>query len=198
MEKKQNSTSGNNPRKNALIKSLAGSALLVALGILLLLRPDFATDTVAAVLGWILIGGGAILIAVAVLNWEVMGLPELLVGIIAAAAGIFIVIRPDFLASAFGVIIGIYLGLQSISTLLCALRLKRSGHVFVPTLVLGLVLLTLALVLILVPMSLSRFLVRTVGLVMVIGGIANLVLRSKFFMSLKAPDPSVVDALPDD
>ena len=198
MEKKQNSTSGNNPRKNALIKSLAGSALLVALGILLLLRPDFATDTVAAVLGWILIGGGAILIAVAVLNWEVMGLPELLVGIIAAAAGIFIVIRPDFLAAAFGVIIGIYLGFQSISTLLCALRLKRSGHVFVPTLVLGLVLLTLALVLILVPMSLSRFLVRTVGLVMVIGGIANLVLRSKFFMSLKAPDPSVVDALPDD
>lgn len=198
MKKKQNSTSGNNPRKNALIKSLAGSALLVALGILLLLRPDFATDTVAAVLGWILIGGGAILIAVAILNWEVMGLPELLVGIIAAAAGIFIVIRPDFLASAFGVIIGIYLGFQSISTLLCALRLKRSGHVFVPTLVLGLVLLTLALVLILVPMSLSRFLVRTVGLVMVIGGIANLVLRSKFFMNLKAPDPSVVDALPDD
>lgn len=198
MKKKQNSASGNNPRKNALIKSLAGSALLVALGILLLLRPDFATDTVAAVLGWILIGGGAILIAVAILNWEVMGLPELLVGIIAAAAGIYIVIRPDFLASAFGVIIGIYLGFQSISTLLCALRLKRSGHVFVPTLVLGLVLLTLALVLILVPMSLSRFLVRTVGLVMVIGGIANLVLRSKFFMSLKAPDPSVVDALPDD
>ena len=198
MKKKQNSPAGNDARKNALIKSLAGSALLVALGVLLLLRPDFATATVAAVLGWILIGGGAILIAVAILNWEVMGLPELLVGIIAAAAGIFIVIRPDFLASVFGVIIGIYLGFQSISTLLCALRLKRSGHVFVPTLVLGLVLLTLALVLILVPMSLSRFLVRTVGLVMVIGGIANLVLRSKFFMSLKAPDPTIVDALPDD
>lgn len=196
MKTKQDSAPGKD--KNAMLKSLAGSVLLVALGVLLLLRPDFATATVAAVLGWILIGGGAILIAVAILNWDVTGVPELVFGIVAAAAGIFIVIRPNFLASAFGIIIGLYLGFQAISTLITALKLKESGYVFVPTLVLGLVLLALALVLILVPMSLSRLLVRIVGLLMALSGLSHLVLRSRFFMSLPRQDPKIVDAAPNE
>lgn len=191
---KKNPPAKKEPGKNTLLKSLIGSAILVALGVLLLLRPDFATNTVASVLGWILIGGGAILMAVTILNWELMGLPELIVGIIAAAVGIFIVIRPSFLASAFGAIIGIYLGFQSISNLITAVNLKKAGKVFVPTLILGFVLLALALVLIFVPMSLSRFLVRTVGVLMILGGVTNLVLRSKVFMNLSKKDTKIVDA----
>ena len=198
MKKRKDPKAPMDPRKSALLKSLAGSLLLIALGVLLLLRPDFATATVASVLGWILIGGGAILIAVAILNWDVTGVPELVFGIVAAAAGIFIVIRPNFLASAFGIIIGLYLGFQAISTLITALKLKESGYVFVPTLVLGLVLLALALVLILVPMSLSRLLVRIVGLLMALSGLSHLVLRSRFFMSLPRQDPKIVDAAPNE
>lgn len=186
------------PEKNALLKTLAGSILLMGLGLLLLLRPDFATNTVASVLGWILIGGGATLIAVDILNWDVLGLPELIVGIAAAAVGTFIVIRPDFLASVFGTLIGIYLGIQSAITLISAVNLKNTGRIYIPTLVLGLVLMTLALVLIFVPMSLSRLLVRTVGVLMILGGLANLVLRSGFFMSLPVNDPKIVDAPSDD
>ena len=197
MKKKQISTATKDSRKTALLKSLAGSALLVALGILLLLRPDFATNTVASALGWILIGGGAILIAVAILNRDVMGLPELIVGIVAAAVGIFIVVRPDFLASLFGTLIGIYLGFQSAVTLISAISLKKSGKLYLPTLVLGLVLMVLALVLIFVPMSLSRFLVRTVGVLMIASGLTNLVLRSKFFMDLSNDDPKIVDVQDD-
>ena len=197
MKKKQISTATKDSRKTALLKSLAGSALLVALGILLLLRPDFATNTVALALGWILIGGGAILIAVAILNRDVMGLPELIVGIVAAAAGIFIVIRPDFLANLFGTLIGIYLGFQSAVTLISAISLKKSGKLYLPTLVLGLVLTVLALVLIFVPLSLSRFLVRTVGVLMIASGLTNLVLRSKFFMDLSNDDPKIVDVQDD-
>lgn len=193
MKKKQISNPTKDTRKAALLKSLAGSALLVALGLLLLLRPDFATNTVAAVLGWILIGGGAILIAVALLNRDVMGLPELIAGIVAAAVGIFIVIRPDFLANLFGTLIGIYLGFQSAVTLISAVSLKQSGKYYLPTLILGLVLMVLALVLIFVPMSLSRLLVRTVGVLMILGGLTNLVLRSKVFMDLPKDDPTIVD-----
>ena len=60
---------------------------------------------------------------------------------------------------------------------------------------LGLVLLALALVLILVPMSLSRLLVRIVGGLIILVGLANLVLRSKFFLSL--PQKKIVDARED-
>ena len=196
---KKNAPAKKDPRKNALLKSLISSALLAALGVLLLLKPDFATNTLASVLGWILIGVGGILIAVTLLNWEVMGLPELIVGIVAAAVGIFIVIRPDFLASAFGVLIGIFLGFLSLSNLLSAVKQKNAGKIFVPTLVLGFVLLALALVLIFVPMSLSRFLVRAVGVVMILGGLTNLVLRSKVFLSLNKTekDPKIIDARED-
>lgn len=196
---KKNAPAKKDPRKNALLKSLISSALLAALGVLLLLKPDFATNTLASVLGWILIGVGGILIAVTLLNWEVMGLPELIAGIVAASLGIFIVIRPDFLASAFGVLIGIFLGFLSLSNLLSAVKQKNAGKIFVPTLVLGFVLLALALVLIFVPMSLSRFLVRSVGVVMILGGLTNLVLRSKVFLSLNKTekDPKIIDARED-
>ena len=196
---KKNAPAKKDPRKNALLKSLISSALLAALGVLLLLKPDFATNTLASVLGWILIGVGGILIAVTLLNWEVMGLPELIAGIVAASLGIFIVIRPDFLASAFGVLIGIFLGFLSLSNLLSAVKQKNAGKIFVPTLVLGFVLLALALVLIFVPMSLSRFLVRAVGVVMILGGLTNLVLRSKVFLSLNKTekDPKIIDARED-
>lgn len=186
------------PRKNALIKSLVGAALLAALGVLLVLCPDFATNTLASVLGWILIGGGAILIAVTVLNWDVIGWPELIVGIVAAAAGIFIVIRPDFLAAAFGVLIGIYVAFQALSNLVSALRRQKAGKMFLPSLILGLVLLALALVLIFVPMSFSRLLVQTVGVVMIISGVTHLVLRSKFLADRPRKEPKVVDAREDD
>ena len=196
---KKNAPTKKDPQKNALLKSLISSALLTALGGLLLLKPDFATNTLASVLGWILIGGGGILMAVTLLNWEVMGLPELIVGIVAAAVGIFIVLRPEFLASAFGVLIGIFLGFLSLTNLLSAVKQKNAGKVFVPTLVLGFVLLALALVLIFVPMSLSRFLVRSVGVVMILGGLTSLVLRSKVFLSLSKSekDPTIVDARED-
>ena len=196
---KKNAPAKKDPRKNALLKSLISSALLAALGVLLLLKPDFATNTLASVLGWILIGVGGILIAVTLLNWEVMGLPELIAGIVAASLGIFIVIRPDFLASAFGVLIGIFLCFLSLSNLLSAVKQKNAGKIFVPTLVLGFVLLALALVLIFVPMSLSRFLVRSVGVVMILGGLTNLVLRSKVFLSLNKTekDPKIIDARED-
>ena len=195
---KKNATPKNS-QKNALLKSLISSALLVALGVLLLLKPDFATNTVASVLGWIMIGGGGILMAVTLLNWEVMGLPELIAGIVAASVGIFIVIRPEFLASAFGTLIGIFLGFLSLTNLLSAVKQKNAGKIFVPTLVLGFVLLVLALVLIFVPMSLSRFLVRSVGVVMILGGLTNLVLRSKVFMNLNKAekDPTIIDARED-
>lgn len=196
---KKNAPAKKDPRKNALLKSLISSALLAALGVLLLLKPDFATNTLASVLGWILIGVGGILMAVTLLNWEVMGLPELIVGIVAAAVGIFIVLRPEFLASAFGILIGIFLGFLSLSNLLSAVKQKNAGKIFVPTLVLGFVLLALALVLIFVPMSLSRFLVRSVGVVMILGGLTNLVLRSKVFLSLNKTekDPKIIDARED-
>lgn len=198
MRKKNEITTEKGSRKNDLLKTLVDSALLVALGVLLLLRPDFATTTMASIIGWVLLGGGAILIAITILNWDVMGVLELVAGIAAASVGLFIVIAPHFLADAFGVLIGIYLGFQAISTLVIGLRQRRAGRAFWPTLILGLVLLGLTLLLILVPLNASRFLVQVIGLLMGLSGLAYLVLRSTFYLSRPQKNLSIVEARDDD
>jgi uncharacterized membrane protein HdeD (DUF308 family) len=202
MTKKKDSTTTPDPKpekdaqKSALVKNLVGSTLLVALGMLLLLRPDFATTTVASVLGWILIGGGAILIAVTILNWDTMGIPELIVGIVAAAVGIFVVIRPELLASAFGIIIAIYLGFEGVRTVIAALKLQKSGKAYLPRLILGLVQIALALGLGFTRMHIY-WLLRAIGVLMALSGLTNLVLSSRYFTNLpqkKAQADSQKDA----
>lgn len=197
MTKKTETPEKNENQKSALLKTLVSTLLMVALGVLLLLRPDFATATVASVLGWILLGGGAILITVTILNWNTMGLKELIVGIIAAAAGIFIVIRPDFLASLFGVIIGIYLGFQGISTLIDALKLQKSGKMYLPTLIVGLVQVGLALALCFVPMGIT-WLLRIIGALMILSGLSDLVLGSRYFSNLPKKEKKPAEPEQDD
>ena len=174
-------------RRRALIKAIGGSLLMVALGVLLMLYPGFGTKTVASILGWTMIAGGAVLITVSILNWDSLGLPELLIGIAVLAVGIFVVIRPLALVSLFGVIIGVYVGFHGIISVLESLKLKKLGYNFLPNLILGLVMFVLALVLIFVPMSFSHLLMRIVGGFMVVAGLSNLVFRAIASRNLRKP-----------
>ena len=174
-------------RRSALIKAIGGSLLMVALGVLLMLYPGFGTKTVASILGWTMIAGGAVLITVSILNWDSLGLPELLIGIAVLAVGIFVVIRPLALVSLFGVIIGVYVGFHGIISVLESLKLKKLGYNFLPNLILGLVMFVLALVLIFVPMSFSHLLMRIVGGFMVVAGLSNLVFRAIASRNLRKP-----------
>ena len=165
-------------RRSDLLRSIGGSLLMAALGVLLLLRPDFGTATVASVLGWVLIAGGGICIAVSLLNRDVLGLPELLVGVAVAAVGIFIVIKPLFLASSFGILMGIYTAVHGVISLFEGLRLRKLGYSGLTSLILGGVMLVLGISMILVPMSFSRLLLRIFGGMMVVCGAGNLLTRT--------------------
>jgi uncharacterized membrane protein HdeD (DUF308 family) len=171
------------PRKTGILKTFVASLLMIGLGFVMLLHPDFANPTVASILGWSMTGVGALLIAVSLLNWNIMGIPELLIGIAMAAVGIFIIIKPEFVAESFGRIIAIYVGFHGLLSLMDSGKLKKLDRNYLPHTIMGVVMIVVALLLIFVPVS-TFWMIRTLGVLVAISGLGNLVLRSKFYLSL--------------
>lgn len=171
------------PRKTGILKTFLASLLMIALGVLMMLYPDFANPTVASVLGWSMVGVGALLVAVSLLNWNIMGIPELLIGLAMIAVGIFVIITPDFVADSFGRIIAVYVGFHGLLSLMDSGKLKKLDRNFMPHTVLGIVMIAVALVLVFVPVRI-HWLIRVLGALVALNGLGNLVLRSKFYLSL--------------
>lgn len=183
----------NQERRSGIGKAVWGALLLIGMGLLLLLRPDFGTNTVAIVIGWVLIGAGALGVLVSVLSWPVMGITEILLGLAAAGFGIYILLNPGALVSIIGLALGIYLVVQSLATLLESLKLKKFGYNFVPNLISALVMLVLGILLLVFNQNIAAWLMRLVGGFMVACGAANLLLRTSAVKNLRKPK-DIVDA----
>jgi uncharacterized membrane protein HdeD (DUF308 family) len=112
-----------------------------------------------------------------------MGIPELLIGIALVAVGIFIIVKPAFVAESFGRIIAIYVGFHGLLCLMDSGKLKKLDRNFMPHTIMGAVMIVVALVLIFVPVSIF-WLIRVLGAMVILSGLGNLVLRSKFYLSL--------------
>lgn len=174
------------PRKSGILKTFAASLLMIGLGLLMMLHPDFANPTVASILGWSLAGIGVLLAAVILLNWSIMGILELLIAIAMVAVGIFTVVKPAFAAASFGRVIALYVGFQGMLCLMDSGKLKKLDRNYLPHMIAGIVMLAVALILIFTPVDIY-WLVRTMGVLVILSGLSNLVLRSKFYLTLPKP-----------
>ncbi|MBQ9762593.1 MAG: DUF308 domain-containing protein [Oscillospiraceae bacterium] len=183
----------NKEQRSGIGKAVWSALLLIGMGLLLLLRPDFGPNTVAMIVGWVLIGAGAIGVLVSVLSWPVMGVMEILLGLAAAGFGIYILLNPDALIDIIGIALGIYLVLQSLTTIIESIKLKKFGYNFIPNLVSALVMLVLGVLLLVFRQSIAGWLMRLVGGFMVACGAANLLLRTSAVKNLRKPK-DVVDA----
>lgn len=180
-------------QRSDIAKAVWGALLLIGLGLLLLLRPDFGTNTVALILGWVLIAVGAIGVLVCLLSWPLNGVTQLVLSIAVTGFGIFILLKPHMLISIFGICLGIYLILQGISALLESLKLKKLGYGFRLNLIAALVTLVLGIVLLFFPMDIAHWAIRMIGGIMVLCGVSNLLLRTGAVKDLGQPR-DVVDA----
>ena len=171
--------------------------MLMAIGFLLILRPDLGSAAVAVVVGWTLIGIGAIGILICILSWPVLGWGTLLVSIAAVALGVYLLLNPLTLASLFGIAVGLYLLLfQGFGSLLESLRLRKMGLKFLPNLIVSLVLIVLGASLIFAPLASSRLVMMLFGIGLVISGAINMMLRAWAAGKLSNPkeDPNILDA----
>lgn len=158
-----------------LFRFEVGSVFLILFGGILLLNPDFGSAAVSAILGWVLVVGGAAGLLIGVLSWPGLGIAELIGSIILLGGGIYLLRNPLMLASLMGILLGLLLLSQGLGALRDALQVKRYGGRYQLSLILGIGMSALGAYLILSPMATSRFVMTIAGLIMIACGITNLI-----------------------
>lgn len=167
---------------NSLLKRIKTNALLTAalyaaLGLVLLFRPELSATVLCTALGLILVVCGLIDIAVFLRNRDgsLYAGAHLVIGIILAAVGIWLMSRPTLISVVIPRIIGALICVHGASDLGDAITLRKNGASHWSTaLLLGLVTLALGAVLLLNPFETFTTVVRIIGLFLLYDGISDI------------------------
>lgn len=172
-------------KNTKMLRLLAGPALTVFLGLVLLLSPDSASALVGKILGWV-----AIFIALAEAFGE--GKQSPLKGIFFGIIGVLILRDPLYVAKFLGRVLGLALFAWGFGGIVGARRVGKLS--LTPGTVLSGAVVLLGLVLFLVPMTTSRLLMSGLGILIVIIGLKEGFDRLREKKQLEAPDdPNIID-----
>lgn len=169
------------------ISLLATPVVLVALGLLLLLRPDSVSALLATVLGWAIVLAGAGFVAAALLIRE--GTAGKVIGaLVCFALGGWLLNNPLALASGIGRLVGIVLLIRGGQDLLAS-HYGQSKLLSLITAVVGLILIVL-------PLTTSRLVFALCGALVLAVGIGMLLERLRWRrLNGGEDDPNIIDAL---
>lgn len=167
---------------NDLFKRIKTNALLTAvlytaLGAVLLFWPELSTSILCTALGLILLVCGLIDIAVFLLHRDgsLYAAAHLVVGVILAAVGVWLMARPTLVAVVIPRIIGVLICVHGASDLGDALTLRKSGSPrWTAAALLGLVTLVLGAVLVFDPFEAFTTVVRIIGVFLVYDGVSDI------------------------
>lgn len=172
-------------KNTKMLRLLAGPALTVFLGLVLLLSPDSASALVGKILGWVVV---ALALAEAFGGGKKSPVKAIVLGII----GVLILRDPLYVAKGLGRVLGLSLLTWSFSSMA---RARRAGSLsLTPGTVVSCALALIGLVLFLVPMTTSRLLMSGLGILIVIIGLKEGFDRLREKKQLEAPDdPNIID-----
>lgn len=156
----------------ALLKTQTGSILMIVLGAVLAIYPDSASVLVSAVLGWVIIAMGVVMLVGGFLGGPDIG--SILQGAFFLVIGAWLHRNPLMIATLLGLLLGVLALRQGWNGVTRAKWIKRSGGFWVPGMVLAVLELIVGVRLILSPMSVSRLVMTIAGIVMVLCGAAEL------------------------
>lgn len=175
--------------------SLLGMPLLLAaLGLVLIVNPDSASAFLAKLLGWILIGIGAVCGLMAIGGTAAGRVGKILAAVAAVAGGAYLLANPLILAEALGIILGIVLAAQGVGDLITALKARGSDARFSPGFLMSVITAAVGVALILLPMTASRLMIRICGVVVLLVGGTELWDRLRSKKKLEENKPPVIDA----
>ncbi len=167
---------------NALKNYIVDAILLIALGLVMLIWPQYSLQIIFKWVGIGLIVTGLIkgLIYFTKKEKKDRSLPDLLVGILQIAVGIFTAVKAEFLASHFPIVAAILLAYGAIVMIVRAVRIKDGDQrKFILSLVLGIVTLVLAAVVFAHPAMLANLMMQTAGIAMIVEGISLLIVMAQ-------------------
>jgi uncharacterized membrane protein HdeD (DUF308 family) len=156
--------------------SIVFSVLMIAAGVLAIWKPPIAGITITAIVGWLLIFSGALHLAYASRYSTGTELLEVLLGIVYALAGFWLLTRPVLGLASLTLVLVVYLLVEAVLEFILAYRHRgtwRTGWLVFD----GIVTLVLAVLVWLAWPSSTAWAIGTlVGISMLISGIARLAL----------------------
>lgn len=172
----------------ALIRLLSAPVFVILLGLLLMADPNVVSVMIASIVGYLLVAGGFISGVAAVLAPRGK-LGKALFAVVLAAFGIWLVQNPLILAAGIGRFVGVLILINSLPDLIYAYRQKRSILFHIFSVLAGIVLLLL-------PVTISRLVFTLCGVVVLIIGVIMAVdrIRGRRWLT-EGDDPNIIDAL---
>lgn len=163
--------------KNMKVSFLLASVLYIALGLVLLIWPGISRDLICLSFGLLLLIYGIITIISFFVHDSRLGTFrfELILGIVAAAAGLLFLIKPEFVKSVIPIVLGIYIIIDALLNLKRSLELHslQYGRWWV-ILVLSLVSVALGVLILFQPGMTVDVLTMVIGGVFVYNGLSDL------------------------
>ncbi len=174
-----------------------GSAIIcIIVGLVLVIWPGTSTQVVCKVLGAVLLIYGAMQILMYILAKErsLYSQGMLLLGVIFAVVGAWILLKPEMIIAAVPVIMGIIIVMHGLHNAAQAIKLKSLNYEkWWLALLLGILTMALGGVLIYNPFKVVDTVVRVIGIFLVYDGISDIWIISRLFKSKRAI-PEVIEA----
>ncbi|WP_124100830.1 DUF308 domain-containing protein [Ruminococcus sp. Marseille-P6503] len=153
------------------------SVVCIALGAALIADPGFFTKAISYTIGGIAIAAGAISFIQFFVKGEEKDEYASLVfrGIVLAAIGLFLIIKPDFIFKVIAFGCGFYMLFSGIVSIADAFDVKRAGQDWIFPMILASVTAALGLVILINPLAPVNAAITIMGIALIASGIANLI-----------------------
>lgn len=159
------------------------SVIYLILGIVMVISPVFVSNFICYFIGALLVVGGCFGIFSYIQNGGSGFLVRvtLLISILFAALGIYILINPETFVSIIPIIVGIMLMLESLDKIGTVFKAKKNGYEkWLQVLIAPIIIFILGLVLIVFPFEVIELSIRVIGAFLIIDAISNIYLAYSY------------------
>lgn len=151
--------------------------LTLILGILLITSPGTAMRTIFLLVGWTLVISGAASLFTALLSkGQPVGQGDLVLGLVQVATGLVVLMRPGFLMSLAGIVVGFVLLIHGIHDIQHARESKALGYEWKLSMGVGVAAVVMGVIVMVNPFSTLETLLRIAGIFLLVDGVADLLM----------------------
>ena len=164
------------------------ATLCILLGIVLVVWPDLSMQIVCTAIGAVLLIGGGVRLAVyfTAKDGSVYAQMNLIMGIILAVVGIWILLQPDKVLAIIPIIVGIVIALHGVNNLQQAISLcKEKYDKWWVALILGLLTVGFGILLVCRPFEALDTAVMMIGFFLIYDGISDIWIVSRIYRTAK-------------
>lgn len=164
------------------------AALCILLGIVLVVWPDLSMQIVCTAIGAVLLIGGGVRLAAYFMTKDgsVYAQMNLIMGIVLAVVGVWILLQPDKVLAIIPIIVGIVISLHGINNLQQAVSLcKEQYDKWWVALILGLLTVGFGVLLICKPFAALDTAVMMIGIFLIYDGVSDIWIVSRVYHTAK-------------